>query len=545
MSASSRSDRLESWKEIASYLGRSVRTARRWEAEEGLPVHRHQHRAAGSVFAFVSEIDDWRASRSSPSRRAERPQSKTRIVATAKPAEGLVVLPFRYIGPRPEDEEYLADGFTDEVITALSKQRRFRVISRTSAMTLRDSARDAPTLGRDLSVGWIVDGSLRIQGERLRVSTQLVEAATDRSAWSESFTGSLEEIFDIQEEIAARVSHSLQIELPDSPSGPRRDLDAWRCLQQARRESLRWRQEAIDRAVRLLTNGLREHPEDNELRAALARAHLQYREAGLDLGPEPLARASAIARELEGQEDPRGTAAQLRGWICYSKGDIQGAVRELRETLTVDWNNPDGLALLANCLIISGRAGQARPLIEQALSIDPLTPLNRCMPGWADASEGRFEEALGPYREMFEMDPANPFGRLFLLWILTLTGRDEEALEIAEGFAPMAGSLPAQVADLFVSTLGGPDVTESLHGALEREPLTATSDLFPRLLAQAYGLRGDAERALHWLELAMDNGYINHPRLASRDPTLEHLRDRPEFRALLQEIKRRWDAFEA
>ena len=540
MSTSPRPDRLESWKEIASYLGRSVRTARRWEAEEGLPVHRHQHRAAGSIFAFRSEIDDWRASRSSSTppttKAAARPQST---------ADGLVVLPFRYVGPRPDDEEYLADGFTDEVITALSKQRRLRVISRTSAMTLRETTRDAPTLGRDLGVEWIVDGSLRIQGERLRVSTQLIEAATDRSAWSESFTGSLEDIFDIQEEIASRVATSLQLEIPEPVGAAQRDLEAWRCLQQARRESMRWRQDTIDRAVRLLTNGLREHPGDSELLAALGRAHLQYREAGLDLGPEPLERAAAIVEQLEGSDDPRGTASQLRGWLCYSKGDIQGAVRELRDALTADWNSPDALALLANCLIISGRAGQARPLIDQVLAIDPLTPLNRCMPGWADASEGRFAEAIGPYREMFEMDPANPFGRLFLLWILALNEEADEALEVAGGFAPMAGSLPALVADLFVSTLGGPDVPDSLHDALEQEPLTATSDLFPRLLAQAYGRRGDAERTLRWLRLAVENGYINYPLLATKDPTLEKVRESPELQTLLQEIKRRWDAFEA
>jgi TolB-like protein len=537
-------DRLDSWKEIASHLGRSVRTVRRWEAHEELPVHRQAHRSRATVYGYRSEIDAWQR------KRDVEPAPKPGLAEVDPGHRSIAVLPFSYLGPDPR-AEYLADGFTDEVISHLGKLAGLRVISRTSVMAFRATTKTARAIGRELQVQHLVEGTVRHDGSRLRVSTRLIAIPSDDRVWAETHDGTLEDVFAMQESIAREIVDALQLRLtPDEDrllgERPVNDLSAWRAILEARKQTLRWRPDTIDRAIGLLHDALDVVGANAELYAALGRAHLQFREAGVDLGPEPIEQAERFARKAFALAPSSSPVLHLRGWIHYSRGEIQEAVRDLGRALETDRNDPDTLGLLGNCYLISGRVAAARPLIARLLAIDPLTPLNRCMPGWAHALEGNFPAAVAPYREMFEMDPDNPLARLFYTWILTVNRLDQDARRVAAGFTDsQRGSLPARIASRFVGAVAGPGEAGSIELSPDDEKLATTNEMFARFLGQAFALAGHADEAVRWLSVAVDRGFINYPFLAQHDPILRRLDDHPAFRDLLHSVEKRWMEFES
>lgn len=525
-------DRLDSWKDIASYLGRSVRTVRRWEAE-GLPVHRHMHQALGSVYGYKSEIDAWRRS---PAR------------SRSGGSVSIAVLPFTNVSA-DADNEYFADGLTDEVIADLSKASAMRVISRTSSMALKGSGKDIRTIGRELGVDYVLEGTLRRSGSRLRVSARLIDARRDEPLWADKYDGVVEDVFDMQERLARAIVDALQVRLTADErrrlsERPIPNLHAYECYLQARSETLRWRRDAIDHAIQLLQNGLAVVGGNVQLEAALGRAYLQYREAGIDFSDRPLTQAEASARAVTALDPGAAPGLQLQGWLHYSQGRVQEAVRALNAARAIEPNDADTLALVSNCYLISGRVAAARPLIAQLLAVDPLTPLTRCMPGYASLLEGRLGEALEPYRQMFEMDPGNPMARLFYVWVLALNDRHREMQDIV-------GTLPASVADTvaarvarFLAGAAAGDRDSAAALSPDVDAAARATELFPRFLAHGYAMAGDADRAVDWLATAADRGFINYPFLAEHDPLLRPLRGSARFDGLLEQIRRRWQAFE-
>ena len=539
-------DRLDSWKEIAAYLGRSVRTVRRWEAEEGLPVHRQMHRALGNVYAFRSEVDRWREDAD----RAKRPAEPAAPSAPRPAAQrSVAVLPFANLG-RERDDDYLADGLTEEVIADLSSLGGIRVISRTSSVALKGTGKDVRTIGRELGVGHVVEGAVRRDGTRLRISARLIDARTDQPVWSDRFEGTVDDLLNFEEQLARTIAGALELRL--TPDEERRlsargleDPRAYECYLRGRQELLRWNRKAIDHAVQLLRAGVAIAGDNARLHASLGRAWLQYREAGIDFGERPLREAAECARRVFALDPGAAAGFQLRGWMRYASGDVQEAVRDLRAALELEPHDPDTLGLLANCLLISGRVEAARPLITRLIAVDPLTPLTRCMPGWADLLDGDLAAALAPYRSMYEMDRGNPMARLFYLWVLALNGRGGEISEVAQTI-PQPAAATADVVALFLTRAFEGDARGARETLTEQaETAARATELFPRFLAHGYALAGMPDPAIDWIAVAADRGFINHPFLARHDPILRRLDGEPRFDRLLDHVQGRWKAFEA
>jgi TolB-like protein len=538
-------DRLSSWKAIAIYLDCSVRTVRRWERGEGLPVHRHVHHKLGRVFALRSELDAWRQTRSHSPGRIPSP------AITPPPASprSIAVLPFASTGSDAQ-EGHFADGLTEEVTIALAKVQALQVTSRRSAAAVRATNAGARVIAARLGVRYLVEGSVRRAGSRLRVSAQLIDAPEDIHRWAGTYDGAIEDVFSIQEQLARKIVDALELRLTavEERSLSERainNIPAYECYLRARHDMWRWRGDAIDDAVQLLRQALALIGENARLYAALGLAHLQYREAGIDLSEQPLVEADACASKLFSLKDPSASGWQLRGWITYSRGHIQDAVRNLKVALELEPNNSDTLLLLCNCYLISGCVAAARPLLTRLVAIDPLTPITRCMPGFAEIMEGNLEAAIDPYRQMFEMDHSNPMARLFFAWVLILNRRQEEVDALLKSFPPdQRDTLPARLTFFLANAALGRSLEAEAELTPQIEALAQATDVFPRFLAEGFALAGVRESAIRWLKVAIDRGFVNHSFLARHDPSFEALRDDSAFKTLLETARYRSERFE-
>jgi TolB-like protein/Flp pilus assembly protein TadD len=217
------SDHLDSWKEIAAYLRRQVRTLQRWEKLEDLPVHRHQHDTLGSVYAYKSELDAWRHQRQQqPQDRAVQRISGGRAEARRLPRPGvesgkvrLLVLPFENLSG-DSSQEYFSDGLTEEMITQLSRlePHRLGVIGRTTAMHYKGSNMRIDQIARELGVDYLLEGSVRRNADRVRITAQLVRATDQTHLWAETYDRDVRDVLALQNEVAQCIAREIRLVLP-------------------------------------------------------------------------------------------------------------------------------------------------------------------------------------------------------------------------------------------------------------------------------------------------------------------------------------------
>jgi eukaryotic-like serine/threonine-protein kinase len=465
------------------------------------------------------------------------------------PVRSILVLPFANVSPDAE-LDYFSDGLTDEVITDLSGLDALRVISRTSAMQLKGTSKDVRTIGRELSVQYILEGAVRIRGDSLRLTAKLVDAGRDVNLWAEKFSGRLDDVLEIQEELSRQIVAALKIRL--TPGEERRlaqrpidDARAFEFYLRAKREMLLYSREALDRALLYLDEAERVVGENVLLLSARGYAHWLSVNAGLAEGAGVLERARECADRILALEADSVHGNRLRGLLAISDGDLQGAIRHLKLALAKDPNDSDSLAGLLAVYALAGRPSAAAPVIEKLQRIDPLTPIYQALPGQVWMMNGDPLRALAALAKAHAMEPENPAIRFIHAWALAAAGRRDAAGEM---LAPLPGSPTAGIfgplAACFAAALTGD--RDAVLACLDDDALAAIrGDLqFAWMAAGCFATVGEKETALSLLAAAVDRGLLNFPLLAQFDPFLEPLRGDPGFEALAAEVEGRWKALE-
>ena len=457
----------------------------------------------------------------------------------------IVVLPFENLGPDPE-QEYFSDGLTEELITDLSQLHSLRVISRNSTMMLKGFRKDTKAIGKELNVQYVLEGSVRKSGHNLRITVQLTDIAKDTPQWAEKYTGTLDDVFDIQEMVSRAVVQALRIKLSiaeDLKLAERsiKDIYAYECYLKARKESMRMTESGFNQALQLLNDGISKIGDNEVLYAMAGQIHVLHVMFGIKTDSRYLKRASEYAEKVFELNSDSSYGHLLSGMIKYKEKDTVNAIYHLRKALLVEPDERSILFWLSLLYIITGEESSAKPLIDRLIQVDPLMSQNYSLLGYFHLVRGDFQLANEAYHQMYMMDPHNPFTQIVYARGLAFNDHIDEAVKILDLLEKEPQkTVFSRLGVFFKYALLG-DKKKALDSVSDDLLKTAEWDEHNAwYLAESYALIDDINQALFWLEKAIDRGLRHHRLLCEYDRFLNNLHSDEGFKVLMKRLKKGW-----
>jgi TolB-like protein/DNA-binding winged helix-turn-helix (wHTH) protein/Flp pilus assembly protein TadD len=475
--------------------------------------------AALSVLAllYVSNVGRWR----------ERLPGR----ATPGPIQSLAVLPLENLSHDAE-QEYLADGMTEELITVLSKISALRVISRTSVMRFKGTRQPLPQIARELNVDAVVEGSILRSGNRVRITAQLIQAHQDKQLWAEIYNRDIRDVLALQNEVAGAIAKQVKAQITPAEAArlaTARQVDPEvyqlylqglyyvdKGTEESARDSRGYFQKAIER-------------DPGYARAWVGLAHAYNLMGDYSRGKEAARKALALDDTSGEGHAAFAFAALLNDW------DWSIAQQEFKRAVELDVNNSIVHRSYALYLVALRRHDEARAEMQRALELDPLAPLANTNLGSIYWSSHDFERAIEQLKRALEIDPNFPDAHFDLGLVYESMGRYHQALVEFEKYrslssAPLA--FKAAMAHLYAVQGRRADALKLLE---ELRAGHKPGDMLSYDIALVYVGLGDRDRAFQWLQ----NSYAEHAAdlvEINDDPEMEPLRSDPRFQNLLRSV---------
>ena len=436
--------------------------------------------------------------------------------------------------------EYFSDGISEELLTLLAKMPKLRVAARTSSFAFKGKNVQVTQIGKELKVAHILEGSVRKVGNRVRITAQLIQAADGFHLWSDSWDRTLEDIFAIQEEIAAKVVSHLRIALLGAPPAVQEiELEAYTLYLQARHVGRQGTPHAWEQSVVLYQQALAIDPGYVAAWEGLAAMYCDQIGWGLRLSNE----GGSLVREAAGRAlaiDPDYAKAHARlSWIAsVQDGDLAAAVRHCERALELDPADLDILGFAAALITNLGRLDDAMALREYVVARDPVNAKSVRYLGNTYLWAGRADEAIASFSTALTLSPGY-LGTQQLIGLALLRKGDPEAAlaaiqqESAESYR-LIGLAMAHHA--LGQTVAADAVLSELIAKLEREAAYN--------IAYVLAFRGEVDRSFEWLDKAVQN---NDPGLMqiAVEPLFANLHTDPRWQPFLTKIGKSKEQLEA
>jgi eukaryotic-like serine/threonine-protein kinase len=474
---------------------------------------------------------------------ASRPAGSPGAIAAARrEPPSVAVLPFTDMSPE-KDQDYFGEGIAEELIHALARIRGIRVVARTSAFALKGASLDVREIGRRLSVGAVLEGSVRKSGDRLRVTAQLVDAANGFHLWSERFDRHAADVFAIQDEISLAIVEHLKVTLLAGETTVLRkrstgDPETYSLYLKGIYFSARPDGDSIGKALDFFRQALDRDP---TFAAAHAGVGSVFASLGImNLAPPaqtwPKAKA-ALAKALALDEDLTEAHVLAASMALWYDWDWDAAEASFRRIFELSPGHAHAHGTCSWLLLTRGRLDEAVREVRRAVDLDPLMPLYAAWSVGIHAAAGHPEDALRAYAQAIEIDPGNGLARMHAGIAYLELGRYDEAVEALEE-SERHGVVPVWARGLAA-------IAHARRGSRERVARIYQEDLEGVVACPSYvsaGLAsatlGDLDRAFELLDRARESRDLLMPFIHVYARILApELRTDPRFQTLLAAMK--------
>jgi serine/threonine-protein kinase len=449
------------------------------------------------------------------------------------PAKSIAVLPLLNESGDPADE-YFSDGLSEELIAALAQIKELKVIGRSSSFRFKDRKEETKTIGEKLGVATLLEGTVRKQGERVRIVAELINAADGIELWTQTFDRELKDIFAVQQEIAAAVASSLKVTLlgSDERSSTKpatKNTEAHNAyllghyhFQRRNLEDFRKAVAHFDEAIRLDPDYALAYAERSEAWTLIGDLSGQGKTAW-PKAREDAEKAVAIAPTL-------AEAHAALGWVrCFVEWKFAEGLSELKRAKELSPANPTANDLLARVIVYLGQPAEAEKQARQAVELDPLAFPAQNNLARVLFFEGKLDEADAVARKAAELHPAAASAHRFQVLVAAQRGDGATALREAQ-LEPDEGYRRFELA-LAQHVRGDREAADAALADL----IANGRDQLAYQIAEIYAVRGDKDKAFEWLQISFDTHDTGTLGLLI-DPLLRDLRPDPRYKSLLAKL---------
>ncbi len=447
-------------------------------------------------------------------------------------SKSIAVLPFVDLSPA-KDQEYFCDGISEEILDTLAKVDGLRVVARTSSFSFKGKNADVSEIAQKLNVHNVLEGSLRREGNRIRITAQLVDAHNGFHVWSDTFERELQGVFAVQDEITRAIVDALKIKLAIAVAPAlQQNTEAHDLYLQGLYFSNKSTEEGLRKSLDFFQRSLEKDPNSARTWAGIAKAWLWLADAYVKpMDAYPAVKAAALKAVALDDREPEAhiylsEAKRVLDW------DMVGANAELRRALQLDPNSATAHLFLALNFALEGRSAESVAHIRAAEKADPLSPIISNFAGVGYHSLGHLDEAIAEGKRTLELDPNYMYESPVIADAYREKGMYDEAIALFKKAQEMTGRPQPRLAITYALIGRQSEARQILE---ELKKIAATKYLPKEEIAAVYVALGEKEEAFKWLDRACDDHGGALQAIGLR-PVFRTLDSDPRFADILRRI---------